>query len=62
MVYLERKENKVDNKKMEVKKKSIWFHSPKMYDSYDTYKKMRRYREEWKGVSIVNTDIYEKGL
>lgn len=47
--------------KMEVKKRSIWFHSPEMYDSYDTYKKMKRYRKEWQGVSVVNTDIYEKG-
>lgn len=37
--------------RMEIKKRCIWFHSPEMYDSYDTYKKMRRYREEWQGVS-----------
>lgn len=43
---------------MEVKKRSIWFHSPQMYDSYDTYKKMRRYRNEWQGVSR-NSNIYE---
>lgn len=47
--------------KMEVKKRSIWFHSPEMYESYDTYKKMKRYRKEWQGVSRVNTNIYEKG-
>lgn len=45
--------------KMEVKKRSIWFHSPEMYDCYDTYKKMKRYRNEWQGVSRVNTNIYE---
>lgn len=45
--------------KMEVKKRCIWFHSPKMYDSYDTYKKMRRYRNEWHGVSRASTNIYE---
>ena len=39
---------------MEVKKRCIWFHSPEMYDSYDTYKKMRRYRNEWHGVSRPN--------
>lgn len=39
---------------MEVKKRCIWFHSPDMYDSYDTYKKMRRYRNEWKGVTRSN--------
>lgn len=27
----------------------FWFHSPKLYDCYDTYAKMRRYRNEWKG-------------
>lgn len=32
----------------------IWFHSPKLYKSYDTYKKMKRYRDEWKGVSRQN--------
>ena len=47
--------------KMEVKKRSIWFHTPSMYDSYDTYKKMKRYRKEWKGVSKIDTSIYEKG-
>lgn len=44
--------------KMEVKKRSIWFHSPEMYDSYDTYKKMKRYRNEWQGVSRPS-NIYE---
>ncbi len=42
---------------MEVKKRSIWFHTPDLYDSYDTYKKMRRYRKEWQGTS--RTNIYE---
>jgi len=44
---------------MEIKKRSIWFHTPEMYDSYDTYKKMKRYRKEWQGVSRLNTNIYE---
>ena len=43
---------------MQVRKKSIWFHSPDLYDSYDTYKKMRRYRKEWKGVTDVNNTMY----
>lgn len=42
---------------IEVKKRSIWFHTPDLYDSYDTYKKMRRYRQEWQGIS--RTNIYE---
>lgn len=32
----------------------FWFHSTKLYNSYDTYKKMKRYRDEWKGVSRTN--------
>lgn len=36
---------------MDIRKKSLWFHTPDLYDSYDTYKKMRRYRKEWKGVT-----------
>ena len=34
----------------------FWIHSPSLYKMYDTYKKMKRYRKEWKGVS--RTDIY----
>ena len=34
----------------------FWFHSTKLYKSYDTYKKMKRYRNEWKGVK--SQDIY----
>ncbi len=37
--------------KMNVRKKSLWFHSPKLYDSYDTYAKMKRYRNDWQGTS-----------
>ena len=37
----------------------LWFHTTKLYNSYDTYKKMKRYSNEWKGVkrsSIYNND------
>lgn len=27
----------------------FWFHHPSLYNSYDTYAKMKRYRNEWKG-------------
>lgn len=37
--------------KMNIKKRSRWFHSPELYNSYDTYAKMKRYRNDWKGVS-----------
>ena len=30
----------------------LWFHSPSLYDCYDTYAKMKRYRNEWKGRAI----------
>lgn len=36
----------------ETSKKFIWFHSPKLYEEYDTYAKMKRYRNEWKGKPI----------
>ena len=37
-------------------KYSVWFHSPELYGSYDTYAKMKRYRNEWHGVA--RQDIY----
>ena len=37
----------------------FWFHSPSLYKSYDTYKKMKRYRNEWKGNTITKSDIYD---
>lgn len=40
--------------KMNVKKKSLWFHTPDLYKSYDTYAKMKRYRKDWQGVSREN--------
>lgn len=27
----------------------FWFHSPKLYRCYDTFAKMKRYNEQWKG-------------
>lgn len=33
-------------------KRFIWFHRPELYDSYDTYAKMRRYKKEWQGRRI----------
>lgn len=37
----------------------LWFHSTRLYKSYDTYKKMKRYRKEWKGSKSL--DIYDRG-
>lgn len=52
----------------ETQKYIFWFHSPKLYKTYDTYKKMKRYSNEWKGVKpqniynnenvIIKNDIY----
>lgn len=36
----------------------FWFHSSELYNSYDTYKKMKRYNSEWNSFSISN--IYER--
>lgn len=33
--------------KMDILKKFIWFHTPELYDSYDTFAKMKRYRKDW---------------
>lgn len=30
-----------------------WFHSPALYDSYDTYAKMHRYKQEWRGRKVA---------
>ena len=30
-------------------KRFFWFHSPQLYDSYDTYAVMNRYRQDWGG-------------
>lgn len=32
----------------ETAKKIFWFHRPFMYEMYDTFAKMKRYRKEWK--------------
>lgn len=44
--------------KFDTTKFLFWFHSPKLYGSYDTYAKMKRYRKEWKGIS--RQDIYKR--
>ncbi len=44
----------------DVLRKFLWFHHPKLYQSYDTYAKMKRYRKEWNGVSRSN--IYERSV
>ena len=47
------KSTEVDGKLVtETSRSFFWLHSPKLYDSYDTYAKMKRYRNEWKGRAI----------
>ena len=42
-------------------KYSLWFHSPELYSCYDTYAKMKRYRNEWHGVQRSNIYGLEEG-
>lgn len=44
--------------KFDTVKNVLWLHSPELYNSYDTYAKMKRYSKEWKGVSR-NSNFYE---
>lgn len=47
------KSTEVDGKLVtETSRSFFWLHSPALYDSYDTYAKMKRYRNEWKGRAI----------
>lgn len=49
-----------DNGKVQakVKKNSMFWHTPAMYNAYDTYAKMKRYNEEWQGRQ--REDIYSR--
>lgn len=51
---------KIGKLHIETMKSVIWFHSPELYCSYDTYAKMKRYSKEWQGVSRQN--IYENKM
>ncbi len=42
----------------ETSRSYIWLHSPNLYQSYDTYAKMKRYRNEWKGRAISHERSY----
>lgn len=49
-----------DNGKLQadIIRKFFWFHKPSLYNCYDTYAKMKRYRKEWNGTT--KQDIYNK--
>lgn len=38
----------------DVKKRWFFFHTPDLYQEYDTFAKMKRYNNEWQGVPPVN--------
>lgn len=42
----------------ETTRKYFWIHSPALYDSYDTYAKMKRYRKEWQGRPMIGGKYY----
>ena len=43
--------------------KSFFFHTPEMYERYDTYAKMKRYNQEWQGRARVDHfDLFKKEL
>lgn len=44
----------------DVQGRFLWFHSPKYYQQYDTYAKMKRYNEEWNGRKRID-GLYENG-
>lgn len=35
----------------------IWFHTPALYDCYDTFAKMHRYKEEWQGRKLAPSSL-----
>lgn len=43
----------------EVKSKYFFFHTPELYEMYDTYAKMKRYNKEWKGKKREPSVVYD---
>lgn len=37
--------------------KYYWFHTPALYDCYDTYAKMHRYKDEWQGRKFAPSSL-----
>lgn len=42
-----------------VRKTFWWIHNPWLYDQYDTYAKMKRYKKEWRGRKINEKILYK---
>lgn len=57
--YVDGQTLKEENGKIiaEVKKNQYFFHSPRDYEEYDTFAKMRRYSAEWQG-RVRSNEVY----
>lgn len=42
-----------------IKSRHFFFHTPEMYDRYDTFAKMKRYNKEWQGHKRESPDVYK---
>lgn len=42
----------------DVRSRHFFFHTPEMYERYDTFAKMKRYNKEWQGHKRESPDIY----
>lgn len=42
----------------EVRSRHFFFHTPAMYERYDTFAKMKRYNKEWQGHRRESPDVY----
>lgn len=49
------KDGKLD---AEVRSRHFFFHTPEMYERYDTFAKMKRYNKEWQGHKRESPDVY----
>lgn len=58
------KSTEEDGKLKAVKKgTSFFFHTPKMYQRYDTYAKMKRYNKEWQGRSrLPDSELFKRSV
>lgn len=49
-----------------VKSRHLFFHTPEMYNRYDTFAKMKRYNKEWQGhkreTPIYSTNYIERSV
>ena len=50
------KDGKLD---AEVISRHFFFHTPEMYERYDTFAKMKRYNKEWQGHKRESPDVYK---